>query len=417
MKERVKFVLEWERRADEGEGVFNVSELCREFGISRQVGYGWMARYRDARKDLRVLEARSRRPLTSPSKVSDVLEDFLVRARKLHPTWGPKKLRGWLADLHPELELPAPSTIGEVLQRRGLTHRKRRRERASKAVTQPFADVSGPNATWCVDFKGHFKTLDGRVCYPLTIIDAHSRYLIRCEGIEDPNGREVQRIFDSAFLEFGLPATIRSDNGPPFASVGAGGLTKLSVWWLRLGIRVERITPGKPQENGRQERFHRTLKAETTKPPQSDLRAQQRAFDLFRKEYNDERPHEALGQKPPTTCFTFSPRRYPRPLVRFVTDAPWDYALRVDKTGFIRWNDNRLFVSTALAHEDVELRYDAANERWCVVFGPLAIGWLHETPTPTFRPTRGRIADVVEREFLRDWIEKTTENLSGMSSD
>jgi transposase InsO family protein len=363
-------VLEWERQWNEGEGRMNFSALCRAFGISRQVGYVWLERYRKADHDLVAMREHTRRPLTSPMKVSEEMEDFLVTARKLHPTWGPKKLRAWIAHHHPQVELPAQSTIGEVLRRRGLTLPCRRRVRATKACTQPFADVTGPNATWCVDFKGHFRTQDGRTCYPLTIIDAYSRFLIRCEGVESPDGREVQRIFDSAFCEFGLPAAIRSDNGPPFASVGAGGLTPLSVWWLRLGIRVERIAPGKPQQNGRQERFHRTLKAETTTPPRAHLRAQQRVFDLFRKEYNQERPHEALGQKPPCTIFLLSARTYPRALVRFQPDDPWDQMLRVDKSGFIRWENQPLFISSALAHEDIELRYDGDREQWHVVFGP-----------------------------------------------
>ncbi len=312
MKERVKFVLEWEKRWDKGKGLLNFAELCREFGISRQVGYGWIRRYREG--DVHALEDRSRRPKTMPTKVGDELEELIVAARKTHPTWGPKKLRAWLMHHRPQLVLPAQSTIGEILRRRGLSHSRRRRRRASKGLMQPFAKVTGPNARWCVDFKEHFRTLDGRKCYPLTIIDAFSRFFLRCEGVEDPDGREVERIFDGAFQEFGLPAAIRSDNGPPFASVGAGGLTKLSVWWLRLGIRVERIEPGKPQQNGRLERLHRTLKAETTKPPRQHLRAQQRAFDVFRAQYNEERPHEALAQQTPASCFALSPRRYPRPL-------------------------------------------------------------------------------------------------------
>jgi putative transposase len=349
MKERVKFVLEWERRWKAGAGRLNFAELCREFGISRQVGY------------------------------------------------------------RPQLELPAQSTIGEVLRRRGLILQHRRRVRVTKASTQPFADVTGPNATWCADFKGNFRTQDGSKCHPLTIIDAYSRFLIRCEGVENPDGREVQRVFDSAFQEFGLPAAIRSDNGPPFASVGAGGLTKLSVWWLRLGIRLERIEPGKPQQNGRQERFHRTLKAETAKPPRAHQRAQQRAFDCFRREYNEERPHEALGQRPPSSAFALSPRRYPRPLVRFSLDAPWNDVVRVDRDGFVRWHDKRVFISSALAHEDIELRYEPDSEQWHVVFGPLSLGWIRETPTLSFFSTKGRMADQVERELF--------DKVSGMSSD
>lgn len=408
MKERVKFVLEWEKRWDEGEGQLNFAELCREFGISRQVGYVWLKRYRDSKHDLEAMAERSRRPLRSPTKVPDELEDLVVAARKLHPTWGPKKLRAWLLHHRPQLQLPAQSTIGEVLRRRGLTVQRRPRQRSTIASTQPFADVTGPNATWCVDFKGHFRMQDGNRCHPLTIIDAYSRYLVRCEGVENPDGREVERIFDSAFQEFGLPSVIRSDNGPPFASVGAGGLTKLSVWWLRLGIRVERIAPGKPQQNGRQERFHRTLKAETARPPRAHLRAQQRAFDTFRREYNEERPHEALGQKPPSSVYVLSPRRYPRPLLRFDIHA-WNEAVRVDRDGFIRWRNKRLFISSALAHEDVELRYEPVVERWHVVFGPLSIGWIDETPTPIFTGTKGRMADLVERELMHE--------VSGMSSD
>ena len=401
VKERVKFLLEWETRWGAGEGFLNFSALCREFGISRQVGYDWLGRYRECR-DIRAAEERSRRPLTSPSKVSDELEDFIVAARKLHPTWGPKKLRAWIAHNNPHVVLPAPSTIGDILARRGMTQKKLRRRRSTKAARQPFAEVTGPNATWCADFKGHFSMGDGHRCYPLTIIDAHSRFLIRCEGVLDPDGHEVQRIFDSAFQEYGLPAAIRSDNGPPFASVGAGGLTKLSVWWIRLGIRVERITPGKPQENGRQERFHRTLKAETAKPAHADLRAQQRAFDVFRREYNDERPHEALGQKPPSTVFEKSPRRYPRRLMRVTGDAPWNRQMRIDKSGRMTWDGRSIFVSTALAHEDVEVRYN--DDEWDVVFGALSIGVLRERNGRTeFTPSKGRLAD--RRE------------VSGMSSD
>jgi transposase InsO family protein len=211
------------------DGRTNFAALCRELGVSRQVGYDLVARYRKARHDVSVAAERSRRPHMSPTKVALELEDFIVSARKQHPTWGPKKLRAWILHHHPPLPLPAPSTIGDILRRRGMTQGQLRKPRSKETARQPFANVTGPNATWCVDFKGHFATGDGRRCYPLTVIDAHSRFLIRCEGVLDPDGSEVMRIFDSAFQELGLPAAIRSDNGPPFASVGAGGLTKLSA--------------------------------------------------------------------------------------------------------------------------------------------------------------------------------------------
>lgn len=406
MKERVRFLLEWERRWKEGEGRMNFAELCREYGVSRQVGYEWLGRYRAAGNDVRVAEERSRRPHTTPTKVPSELEDFVVALRKAHPTWGPKKLRAWASHHRPDVDMPASSTVGEVLRRRGLTTKRIRRPRGTKEARAPFGDVTGPNATWCVDFKGYFRLGNGKRCYPLTLIDAYSRYLLRCEGVFEPDGREVQRIFDSAFQEYGLPATIRSDNGPPFATVGAGGLSKLSVWWIKLGIRIERITPGKPQENGRQERFHRTLKAETATPPCHDLYAQQRAFDAFRREYNFERPHEALGQRPPASAYVASPRRYPRPLLRFALH-PWDQPMRVAKDGSITWERKRIFLSAALAYEDVELRYDETESRerlWDVVFGPLSIGVLRETPLGArFKPSRGRMQD--KRE------------VSGMSSD
>ncbi|MDB4998865.1 MAG: Mobile element protein [Myxococcaceae bacterium] len=241
MKERVKLVLEWERRWDAGEGDVNVAELCREFGISRETGYYWIRRYRAADHDVRAVIERSRRPLTSPSRVDEKLEDFIVETRKLFPKWGPQKLRDYMVRRWPQHAFPSASTMGEILKRRGLTRPRLRRGRASWALTQPFAECTGPNATWCVDFKGHFRTQDGVRCYPLTLIDAHSRYLLRCEGLLEPDGKAVQRIFDTAFTEFGLPAAIRSDNGPPFASVAAAGLSHLSVWWTRLGIRIERI--------------------------------------------------------------------------------------------------------------------------------------------------------------------------------
>jgi len=369
VKERTKFILEWEKRWNREQGLVNVAELCREFGISRQAGYRWIRRYQNAGHDLKALAPRSRRPHSSPTAIAEDLQDVVVSARKLHPRWGPRKLRVWLAGRFPETPMPSESAMAAILKRRGLI----------RPVTEPFAACDRPNAVWCVDFKGWFRTHDGEKCYPLTLIDAYSRYLLRCEALDEPNGREVQAIFDSAFREFGLPEAIRSDNGPPFASTGAGGLTQLSVWWLKLGIRIERIAPGKPQQNGRQERFHLTLKYDV--PPQASLRAQQRACDLFRREYNDERPHEALGLATPASVYERSRRCYPRPLLRPADAHPYHYQCRADRDGFIRWSRDqrrRIHISSALAHETISLMPRTDEGRWDLYYGPILLGSIDE---------------------------------------
>jgi len=374
MKERVKFALEWERRWKQTHGGrVDMSELCRMFGISPPTGYLWIRRYRDAGHDLRALQDRSRRPHSNPRAIAPHVEEFIVDARKERPRWGARKLRAWLADRYPGRVWPSASCIADILKRRGLAVPRRRRRRVVP-LTQPFAACDRPNAVWCVDFKGWFRTGDGEKCYPLTLIDAYSRYLLRCEGVIDPDGHRVQRIFDSAFREFGLPSTIRSDNGPPFASTGAGGLTALSVWWLRLGIRLERIEPGKPQQNGRQERFHLTLKLDV--PPARDLCAQQRAFDSYRVDYNEERPHEALGQKPPATAYERSRRSYPRPQMH--VDVPlYCHQVAVE--------------SHALALESVAL-FPLDGGRWQVSYGPIELGTIDDAHLDRglIRPRRRR---------------------------
>jgi transposase InsO family protein len=383
MKERTKFVLEWERRWNEGEGHTNVAQLCREFGISRETGYVWLRRFQDGGHDVRALEERPRRPRTSPTAFDEDVADLVAAARKKHPLWGPRKLYVWLAERHADIVIPKPSTITTILRRRGLSQPRKRVRRTAPPRSQPFAKITGPNATWCVDFKGHFRTGDGRWCYPLTILDAHSRFLVRCEVVKEPSTKYVSDVFDSAFTEFGLPSTIRSDNGSPFASTGAGGLTGLSVWWVRLGITPERIEPGKPQQNGRQERFHRTLKAATSSPPKDNARLQQHAFDLFRREYNEERPHQGIGMKRPTQLFEPSPRRYPRKLMTCVEldGDEYDVACEhpfVDKHGYMDWRGHRLFVGTALSHETLTLDPQRDTALWAVRFGPIHIGHIDE---------------------------------------
>ncbi len=372
MEQRIQFIREWERSEA------SMMALCRAYGVSRQTGYTWVRRYLEEGhgEDLSVLEERSRRPVFSPRQVGEDVVELVVQARKLHPHWGPRKLRVWLTERGPSgLVLPAPSTLGAVLKREGFI-RPRRRRRRTPPSTQPFAACTAPNLLWCTDFKGHFRMGDGQRCYPLTLTDAYSRFLLRCEGVLDPDGTEVRRIFERAFQEFGLPAVIRSDNGPPFASTAAGGLTPLAVWWIRLGIRPERIEPGQPQQNGRHERMHLTLKRETVTPPAANLRAQQRAFDRFRAEYNEVRPHEALGQRPPATCYAPSGQPYPERLPRL--DNPYVEQRMVDRVGEVRWGRRRIYLAHCLYGEPVDL-IPAGERQWEVRFGPVTLGLIDET--------------------------------------
>ena len=237
--------------------------------------------------------------------------DIIVATRKEHPYWGPEEAQGVAqADVDRSKRGPQSSTIGDKLQDHGLIRPRRRRVRAPMSL-DPLAPAQLPNETWCVDFKGHFELGDKTRCYPLTVTDQYSRYLLTCEGLTEPKFEPVKRQFERAFREFGVPQRIRSDNGPPFASVGLGGLSKLSVWWIQLGIVPERIEPGQPQQNGRHERMHKTLKQETANPPSASIVEQRRVFDRFRDVFNDERPHEALGQKPPTSRYCTSARALP----------------------------------------------------------------------------------------------------------
>ena len=387
MKERAKFLLEWERRWDAGEGRCNFAELCRVFGVSRETGYYWLRRYRATQDDLRAAETRSSRPKSSPTAVPEEVQDAIVFARKEHPTWGPRKLRAWILRVRPDIPVPSASCFGAILKRRGLTEPRRRRRQprpAGSEPPQPFSAADRPNAVWCVDFKGWFRTADHQKCYPLTITDAFSRYLLRAEIVLEPNGHAVERIFDSSFQEFGVPDAIRSDNGPPFASTGAGTLTSLAVWWLRLGIRLERIAPGRPDQNGRHERMHRTL-GEAIEPIRRSPIEQQRRFDFWRREFNFERPHEAIANKTPAEIYVRSWRGYPRPLIDPSADELEERVVVPDRAGFVRWRKKRLFVSSALYGERVFVSA-VEFDRWLFRYGPIPLGHYDET-----KPRRGLI--------------------------
>jgi len=346
MEERIKFISHYL------DGELSLAALCREFGISRKTGYKLVRRFIEASVD--GLKDRSRAPHHHPNTVSGLIEELIVSARRRHPTWGPKKLRAWLKRADSSLVLPAASTIGDILRRRGLSV-PRRRSRKTVVYREPFVGCDYPNAVWSADFKGWFKTGDGVRCDPLTISDNYSRYLLRCQTMASPDYDHVQPVFEAAFREYGLPVAIRTDNGAPFATTTVGGLSRLSIWWLKLGIVPERIVPGHPEQNGRHERMHRTLKRETATPPKRTGRAQQQAFDRFHREYNQERPHEAIGQATPASLYLASPREYP--LIVPVMTYPDDMLVRsVKSQGDISWKSRHVYLSETLAGELVGLR-------------------------------------------------------------
>ena len=362
LDERMRFVVEYRQ------GQWSMADLCRVYGISRKTGYKLIYRYRDD-GPVGLLD-RSRAPRRQARAVSVEREEGIVRARTRHPTWGPRKLRAWLRDRQPREEWPAASTIGAILTRHGLTAPRRHR-RHTPRYSEPFVGCTAPNDVWCADFKGWFRTGDGRRCDPFTLTDAASRFLLRCQVVPHPAYEWVQPIVEAAFREYGLPRTIRTDNGPPFASVGLGGLSRLAIEWIKWGIIPERIAPAHPEQNGRHERFHRTLAADTAAPPQTNARAQQRAFDRFRREYNEERPHEALGQKTPAAIHHPSPRLCPprMPAIEY----PAEMAVRrVGRRGSIRWRGDWVSLSRVLIGEWVGLS-QRDDRYWDIYFGPVLL--------------------------------------------
>ncbi|MDO9198333.1 integrase core domain-containing protein [Rhodoferax sp.] len=363
-EEKLRFIA---RRLEAGE---TMAELCEAFGISRQAGYELMARY--GRDGPSCVQPRSRARLTQAGAVGLVVAEALVELRLRRPYWGPKKLLAYLGRTRPELALPATSTAGDLLKRAGLVTGRRRR-RSALPLTRPFAAVNAPGDLWCIDFKGWFRTGDGQRCDPLTVTDAHSRYLLACQ-IVPPTHEGVFQVTERLFKEFGVPWALRSDNGPPFASTGAAGLTRLSAHWLKLGITLERIEPGKPQQNGRHERMHATLKARTAQPPAADPKAQQRRFDAFRREFNLVRPHEALNQATPASLFRRAPRQYPTHLPELIYDDDHEVR-RVRSNGCIKWRGEMVFVSEALVGEPVGIAQTPAGA-YNVSFASMDIGLI-----------------------------------------
>ena len=365
MEERMRFVLE----ASAEDCV--MSELCARFGVSRTTGYTWLDRYRAEGID--GLKDRARAPLQHGRSRPRELVQQVLALRERYPTWGSKKLRKKLGASFEAEDLPARSTIDEWLRKEGLTHARRRRRR-TPPYEQPFAAVAAPNDVWCMDFKGWFRTGDGKRCDPFTLSDAFSRYLLCCDMVAHPDHDHVRPTLDAAFCEFGLPKAVRSDNGPPFASPAVGGLSHLSVWLIKLGITCERIDPGKPQQNGRHERMHGTLQRDTANPPAATLAEQQRSFDRFREEFNVDRPHEALDFKTPASLYQASPRSYPCAL-REPAYGDDCAVRRVRSNGEIKWGGEMIFVSQVLIGEPVGIT-ETENGEWLVRFADLKLGFI-----------------------------------------
>jgi len=343
MTQRLLFIRDFEL------GVFSFSALCARYGVSRETGYAVLARYR--REGRAGLEEHSRRPYHSPHQTPSAIIDQLAEARQRHPTGGPKKLLWLVRKRAPEAPWPAPSTVGVWLTRRGLI-RGRRRHRPLTHPGRPGTIAGDPNALWTVDFKGQFRTRDGRYCYPLTVADDYSRYLLGCQALLQPTRALVRPVLTRLFQEYGRPERIRTDNGAPFASCALARLSQFSVWLLQCGIQPELIEPGHPEQNPRHERMHRTLKAATTRPPAADHRAQQRCFNTFRQEFNEQRPHEGLGMQPPRTVYRPSLRPYRGPVKPL--EYPGHFELRkVSRNGGIRWQKAWVNVSHVLAEETV----------------------------------------------------------------
>ena len=388
LEEKMRFVLDHEK------GLWTMTELCQRYGICRESGYEAVRRFREA--GIAGLVERSRAPVHHPNQTAPEIVEQVLALRREHPPWGPKKLRGHLERKCPQRSWPALSTIGDWLQAEGLVVPRRKR-RKTPPYTQPFVSLDGPNQVWCTDFKGWFRTRDGERIDPLTLSDAYSRYLLRCQAVDRANTEQVKAIFEAAFREYGMPLAMRSDNGAPFASRGIAGVSRLAVYLMKLDIVPERIEPGHPEQNGRHERMHRTLQQETAQPPSGTRRAQQKAFDRFRQEYNQERPHEALGQDTPASHYTSSPRAYPTR----VPVPEYESSMQVRSIaphGHFRWQGKQIFLSETLAGEHVGFKQiDEHHSTIYFARFPIAILDYRKPEVVSWSPTEGLYVEGAEK--------------------
>lgn len=368
MDERLQFVRDAQRDH------FTMSELCARYGVSRRIGYKWLARYEAEGR--RGLADRTHVPHHCPHKISAATEELLITARLAHPHWGARKLLAALARQHPRLRTwPAASTVADLLARRGLVQKRHpRRKPVHPGVVRPVADA--PNELWTADFKGQFRTGDGRYCYPLTLADLHSRYLLSCRGLLSTQTVTAKPIFEHAFRTYGLPLAIRTDNGVPFATQAIHGLSYLNVWWMRLGILHQRSRPGCPQDNGAHERMHRTLKRQAIKPVRASCAAQQRNFEAFRHEYNEDRPHERLQQQTPASRYQSSARAYPERLPPL--EYPGHFQMKKITTGgTFRFQQRLLYLANAMVDQHIGLE-ETDDGIWAIHFNTVLLATFDE---------------------------------------
>ena len=368
MDEKRRFILTMES------GLYNMTEVCDRFGISRKTGYKWYNRYRSEGFD--GLVERSRAPHSCPHRTPPEIAKLIIDKRDQKKNWGPRKILDHFALERPDLAMPAESTTGDILRRAGRVKSRKKRHKSAHPTAPPLK-VDAPNQVWTMDFKGEFRLLNGVYCYTFTVEDAHSRFLICCDGLESTAGAGVRPVLDRAFTEYGLPQAVRTDNGSPFVSTGRLGLTRLGVWLIKLAIPHQRIAPASPWQNGRHERMHRTLKQEATIPPGADLKAQQERFDRFRLDYNTDRPHQSLGGDTPASHYRRSSRSKPSRI------GPPDYPLhfevrKVSTNGTFKFKSRTPFIGLGLAEEHIGLEEIDAGV-WSVHFYLTELGRFNET--------------------------------------
>jgi len=376
MNERRLFIEAWlEHDSD-------LSHLCQRFNIARKTGYKWIDRFRA--EGLPGLIDRSRARLTQNHRAPEAVVEKILDLKSRHPDWGPVTIESNLYRQDPDFDWPASSTVGEILKRHGLVKSRRKRPKVPPQ-TQPLAHATGPHEVWSADFKGQFVLGDGQICYPLTLSDNYSRMLICCQGLHGPRLKPTMKLYERSFRDYGLPRRIRTDNGIPFAMVTLGGLTPLTVWLIKLGVIPERIDLGCPQQNGRHERMHRTLKAATASPPKGNLSAQQRAFNRFRREYNEERTHQSLGKGVcPIDRHQPSPRPYPNQLQAI--EYPDHLTMRKVKCGgYIKLNGHPYYITRQLVGEYIGLE-PIGHDRCLLFFSELKLGIIDERLKRVIRP-------------------------------